>query len=70
MKLTTPFTILRDAFKSRDPESTTCYVDDTEVSMKQCGVEPEDRLEEQSLDLWGEECEEHPTNSHCKVYED
>ena len=70
MKLTTPFTILRDALKRKSPERTTCYLDDTEVSMKECDAELEEQLKVSNSNFWDEECEVHPTNSHCKIFDD
>ena len=65
MKLTTPFSILRDTFKSKPPKSTTCYIDDTQVCMKDCDVEHEDP----NLDFWDEACGAYPTNSHWKAFD-
>ena len=70
MKLTSPFTILRDALQDKAPDSTTCFIDETEVALKECGVQIEDKTEEPKLNFWDEECEEHPTNSHCKVFDE
>ena len=70
MKLTSPFTILRDALQDKGPHSTTCFIDETEVALKECGLQKEDKTEEPKLDFWDEECEEHPTNSHCKVFDE
>ena len=69
MKLTTPFTILRDAFIGKGAEDIHCFIDDTEVSVKQCGTEEEEKLGGRNAEFWKEECEEHPNNSHCKVFE-
>ena len=70
MKLTTPFTILRDAFRNKPLENISCTIDDLEVSIKECGLELEANKDDPNLDFWVEECEGHPTNSHCKVYDD
>ena len=70
MKFTSPFTILRDALQDKAPGSTTCFIDETEVALKECGIQTEDKTEEPKLDFWDEECEEHPTNSHCKVFDE
>ena len=70
MKLTTPFTILWDAFRDNPLENISCTIDDVEVPIKECGVELETNKEEPNLEFWDEECEGHPTNSHCKVYDD
>ena len=70
MKLTSPFTILRDALQDRAPYRTTCFIDETEVSLQECGVPKEEKTEESKLDFWDEECQEHPTNSHCKVFDE
>ena len=70
MKLTTPFTILGDALKNKKSEKVSCSIDELEVSIKECAVEVEAHMEEPNLDFWDEECEGHPTNSHCKVYDD
>ncbi len=66
MKLTSPLTILRDALMDKAPYSVTCFIDETEVALKECGGQ----TEEPKLDFWDEECEEHPTNSHCKVFDE
>ena len=70
MKFTSPFKILLDALQDKTPDSTTCFIDETEVALKECGVPIEEKTEEPKLDFWDEECEGHPTNSHCKVYDD
>ena len=70
MKLTSPFTILRDALQDKAPHSATCFIDETEVALKECALQTEDKPEEPKLDFWDEECEGNPTNSHCKFYED
>ena len=70
MKLTSPFTILRDVLQDKTPHRTTCFIDETEVALKECGLQTEDKSEEPKLDFWDEECEEHPTNSHCKVFDE
>lgn len=85
MKLTTPFTILRDVLKNKAPASAHCFIDDTEVSMKECLVEIEEnlgveeigqnlhqegRLEVSTSQFWDKECAEHPINSHGKGFQD
>ena len=70
MKLTSPFTILRGALQDKSPHSATCFIDGTEVALKECGVPIEEKAEALKLDFWDEECEEHPTNSHCKVFDE
>ena len=30
----------------------------------------EEKIEDLKVDFWNEECEEHPTNSHCKVFDE
>ena len=68
MKLTTPFTILRDALQNKTSENVSCSIDDLEVPIKECGLELEASMEEPNLDSWDEECEGPPINSHYKVY--
>ena len=70
MKLTTPFTILGDALKNKKSEKVSCSIDELEVPIQECAVEVEAHMEEPNLDFWHEECEGHPNNSHCKVYDD
>ena len=70
MKLTTPFSILRNALKNKSPKNVSCAIDELEVPIKECAVELEAKKQESNLDFWDEECEGHPTNSHCKVYGD
>ncbi len=70
MKFTSPFMSLLDALQDKSPDSTTCFIDETEVALKECGVPIEEKTEEPKLDFWNEECEEHPTNSHCKVFDE
>ena len=70
MKLTSPFTILSDALKDKTPNSTTCFIDETEVALKECGVPIEEKTEASRLDFWDEECKEHPTNFNCKVFDE
>jgi hypothetical protein len=70
MKLTTTFAILGDALKNKPLDNMVCTIDDIEVPIKECGLELEVNKQEPNLDFWDEECEEHPTNSHCKVYDD
>ena len=70
MKLTTPFTILKDALKNKPLENVSCWLDDIEVPIKECDGELEAKKEGSNLDFWEEECEGHPTNSHCKIYDD
>ena len=69
MKLISPFTILRDALKIKAPEGQTCFIDEVEVAMNECGVPIEAEVEIPKINFWDEECERHPTNSHCKVYD-
>ena len=54
MKLTTPFTILRDALNNKNSENVSCSIDDLEVPIKECGLELEARNEEPNLDIWDE----------------
>ncbi len=70
MKLTSPFTILRDVLEDKSPHSTSCFIDDTEVGLEECGIPVEEKIEDLKVDFWNEECEEHPTNSHCKVFDE
>ena len=70
MKLTSPFTIIRNALKMKPIDKISCFVDDVEVPIKECGLELEINKKEPNLIFWDEECEEHPTNSQCKVYDD
>ena len=70
MKLTTPFSIIKDAFKKTVPESPHCFIDDTEVSMQKCKPDIEEKLNVQYAAFWDQECEAHPTNSHCKVFDE
>ena len=75
MKLTTPFSILKDVLKNKAPEvispdQISCSIDELEVPIKECAVEDEAHMEEPNLDFRNEECEGHPTNSHCKVYDE
>ena len=70
MKLTSPFTIIRDALKKKSLDEISCSVDDVEVPIKECYLELEINKKEPNLDFWDEECEGHPTSSHCKVYDD
>ncbi len=70
MKLTTPFTILGEALKNKKPEKVACSIYDLEVPIEECAVKFEANKEESNLAFWDEECEGHPTNSHCKVYDD
>ena len=70
MKLTTPFTILMGALKNKNSENVSCFIDDIEVPIQECALELEANKEDPNLDFWDEECEGHPTHSHCKVYDD
>ncbi len=80
MKLTTPFSILKDVLKNKFPEITSpdkispdkisCSVDNQIVPLKECEFELEVAKNLSDLDFWHEECEGHPNNSHCKVYDD
>ena len=70
MKLITTFAILGDALKNKPLDNILCTIDDVEVPIKECRRELEVNKQEPNLDFWVEECEEHPTNSHCKVYDD
>ncbi len=75
MKLTTPFSILKDVFKKNSPkiispDKISCSVDNKIVPLKECGFELEVAKNLSDLDFWREECEGHPNNSHCKVYDD
>ena len=51
-------------------QNTKLSIDELEVPIQECAVEVEAHMEEPNLDFWDEECEGHPTNSHCKVYDD
>ena len=70
MKLRSPLTFIRDALKKKSLYEISCSIDDVEVPIKECGLELEINKKEPNLDFWDEECEGHPTNSHCKVYDD
>ncbi len=70
MKPTTSFAILGDALKNKPLDNIVCTIDDVEVPIKECGFELEVNNQEPNLDFWDEECEEHPINSHYKVYDD
>ena len=75
MKLTTPFSILKDVLKNKSPkvispDQISCSVDNKIVPVKECGFELEVEKNLSDLDFWHEECEGHPNNSHCKVYDD
>ncbi len=70
MKLISPLTIFRDVVNEKAPYSSTCFIDETEVALKECGVLIEEKPEDPTLDFWDQECEEHPTNSHCKVFDE
>ena len=58
MKFTSPFKILLDAIQDKTPDSTTCFIDETEVALKECGLQTEDKQEEPKLDFWDQESEE------------
>ena len=70
MKLISPFTILRAALNSNALESPNCFIDDTQVALKECGVPIEENTESTKSDFWEEECKDHPTNSHCKDFDE
>ena len=70
MKLTTPFSILKGELKNKNSGNVSCSIDDLEVPIEECAVEFEANKEEPNLAFWDEECEGHPTNSQCKVYDD
>ena len=75
MKLTTPFSILKDVLKNKSPEiispeQISCSVANKKVPVKECGFDLEVEKNLFDLDFWHEECEGHPNNSHCKVYDD
>ena len=75
MKLTTLFSILKDVLKNKSPEvispdQISCSVDHKIVPVKECGFQLEVEKNLSDLDFWHEECEGHPNNSHCKVYDD
>ena len=55
MKLTSPFSILRDAVKDKASNNLTCFIDETEVELKECGVPVEEKTEDPKLDFWDEE---------------
>ena len=70
MKRTSTFDIRGDALKNKPLDNIVCTIYDVEVPIKECRLEFEVNKQEPNLDFWDEECEEHPTNSHCKVYDD
>ena len=51
MKFTSPLTILLDALQDKAPDSTTCFIDETEVALKECGVPVEEKTEDPKLDF-------------------
>ena len=55
MKLMSPFTIIRDALKKKSLDEISCSVDDTEVPIKECGLELEISKKEPNFDFWDEE---------------
>ena len=69
MKLTTPFSSIRDALKNNPIEKISCSIDDIQVPIKECGFLPEADEEVPNIDFWDTECEGHSTNSHCKIYD-
>ncbi len=70
MKLTSPFTILRDALETQTLDSPACFIDETKVEIKECIVPIEEKIEASRVDFWDEECEDQPTNSHYKVFDE
>ncbi len=70
IKLTSPFTIFRDGLNSKILEIPTCFIDETEVVMDECAVQMEEKIEISKSNFWHEECEEHPINSNCKVFDE
>ncbi len=72
MKFTaTPFTILRNAFTNESLEKISCFIDNTEVPVKECdGLERIENVDVETLDFWDTECKRHPSNSQCKVYDE
>ena len=71
MKFTkTPFNILKNTFNNKPLVNISCSIDDVQVPIEECGIHLEVNKEISNLDFWETECESHPTNSHCKVYDD
>ncbi len=70
MKLITPFTILRDAVRNKPIQNISCLIDDTQVSINECGVGVNANNGGSNPEFFASECESHPTNSHCKIYDD
>ncbi len=71
MKLRQPlFNIFNQIFHNKPLVDVSCLIDDIQVPVQECGVEVEDNLGFPILDFWDSECNAHPTNSHCKVYDD
>ena len=71
MKLTaTSFTSLRHAFQNQSLDKISCFIDNIEVPIRECGgIEELANLEVSTLNFWEAECDGHPTSSHCKVYD-
>ncbi len=69
MKFTSPFSMLMGALNNETRFIPVCFIDETEVAIKECGVEMVERIEVSKLNYWDKECKEHPTSSHCKVYD-
>ena len=69
MKIKSPLAFLNNATSIKTPMNVICFIDDREVSLKECGVEIE-ALEISTSNYWDKECARHPTSSHCKIYSD
>ena len=63
MKLTTPFSFLKDVLKNNSPEiispdKISCSVDNKKVPVKECGFELEVEKNLSDLDFWHEQNED------------
>ncbi len=68
MRLPKPLTINKRISTNQNLKKITCFIDETEVSLKECGFEIDEEHEAPKIDFWKDECDKHPTSSHCKVY--
>ena len=70
MKFASPFSMFRGSLRKEPLGHPICFIDETEVSIEECAIEMAEKIEVAKFNYWDRECQEHPTNSHCKVFEE
>ncbi len=64
-----PSKIFKNVIGAKPFSEMHCFIDDREVPIRECRLELAEKSEIANFYFWEKECEEHPTNAHCKMFE-